>query len=751
MAGMKLHVKRSGPHRHLAGSFGRPLGTSLGGAGALAAALVAPLLVSGCAGTGGGGSPAYPATRQVAQKDVFHGVEVADPYRWLEGDVRTDDEVAAWVKAQDRVARRQLADLPERDAFARRLEELWDFERRSAPERHGDHLYQWVNSGLEPQARLVRRAADGDGARDVTVIDPNTLSKDGTVAFAGGAFSEDGRFLAYGLSTAGSDWSTWSVLDLETLEPLADRIEGLKWGGVSWLPDGSGFFYARFDVPADGAFVALTTDQRVCFHRVGTPQSDDLVVHTRPDQPNWTFSPTVSDDGRWLVLLVWESGSKNLVHVFDLENTTAAPLEAVNAFTADYAYVGNAPDGALLFQTNHEAPNGRVVALDPRTTPPTWRDVIAESNARLEGVDEVGGQLVARYLVAACSRVERFAFATDESGAQVAATSLGEVALPGIGSASGFDGSHAASEVWFEFESFATPASSYRLDLASGAVELFEAPSVDVDPANFVVEQVQVPSKDGTLVPMFVCRRADVEPNGERPVLLYGYGGFDISLTPEFSVARLVWMEMGGVFAMPNLRGGGEFGAAWHRAGTRTQKQNVFDDFIASAEWLVASGWSRAERIAIQGGSNGGLLVGACLVQRPELFGACLPAVGVLDMLRFHLFTAGRYWIDDYGNVDDPAEFAALLAYSPYHNVKDGVSYPATLITTADTDDRVVPGHSFKFAARLQAAQAGEEPILLRVELAAGHGAGKPTAKRIAEAADVLAFAWHALSENTVP
>jgi prolyl oligopeptidase len=740
MARMKIDVERQSPHH-----FRAPAAATA--AGSVAAALLAPLILGGCAGTGGTGPLAYPATRQVAQTDVFHGTTVADPYRWLEADVRTDREVADWVKAQDKVARAVLADLPEREAFARRLGELWDFERRSAPERHGAHLYQWVNSGLEPQARLVRRGDPraGGSAADVTVIDPNTLSKDGTVAFAGGAFSEDGRFLAYGLSSAGSDWSTWSVLDLETLEPLADRIEGLKWGGVSWLPDGSGFFYARFDVPADGAFVAVTTDQRVCFHALGTDQSADLVVHARPDHPNWTFSPTVSDDGRWLVLHVWESGSKNLVHVFDLENTTAQPLELVNAFTADYAYVGNAPDGALLVHTNHEAPNGRVVAVDPRTTPATWREVIGERDARLEGADEVGGQIVARYLVAACSHVERFAFATDANGAPAPATSLGEVALPGIGAASGFDGSHDASEVWFEFESFATPASSYRLDLATGAVELFEAPSVDISPSDFVVEQVDVPSKDGTRVPMFLCRRADVTPNGERPVLLYGYGGFDISLTPEFSVPRLVWMEMGGVFAMPNLRGGGEFGEAWHRAGTRTRKQNVFDDFCASAQWLVDTGWSRADRIAIQGGSNGGLLVGACLVQRPDLFGVCLPAVGVLDMLRFHLFTAGRYWIDDYGNVDDPAEFAALYAYSPYHNVKDGVSYPATLITTADTDDRVVPGHSFKFAARLQAAQGGTEPILLRVEQAAGHGAGKPTAKRIAEAADVLAFAWHEL------
>jgi len=692
----------------------------------------AALCVAACAGTGRSGSGAAP-TRTVEQVDVLHGVAVADPYRWLEADVRADSEVAAWVRAQDQRARRHLGRIEARDRLHERLAAAWDFERRSAPERHGGHLYSWLQSGLEPQARLVRR----EGTRDVTVLDPNTFSEDGTVAFAAGAFSRDGAHLAYGLSSAGSDWSTWHVLDLATLAPLPDVLEGLNWGGVAWLPDGSGFFYTRYEVPADGRFVAVTTDPKVCFHALGTPQSQDIVVHARPDRPTLTFEPLVSDDGRWLVLVAWESGSHNLVHVFDLENASAEPLRLVDAFVASYTYVGNTPDGALVFTTNHEAPNGRVVAVDPRVDPPVWRELLPERAARLEGADEVGGQLLVRYLVDAASAVERFAF----DGADGAALrSLGQVALPGPGTAAGFEGHSDATETWFQFESFTVPPSSYRLDLATGAVEVDAAPDLDVRPQDYVVEQVEVASKDGTLVPMYVCRRRDVELDGERPTLLYGYGGFDIALTPEFSIARLVWLDLGGVYAQPSLRGGGEFGAAWHRAGTRTRKQNVFDDFIASAEWLVASGYTTPQRLAIQGGSNGGLLVGACLVQRPDLFGACLPAVGVLDMLRFHLFTAGRFWVDDYGSVDDPTEFAALRAYSPYHNVVDGVAYPATLITTADTDDRVVPAHSFKFAARLQAAQGGDAPILLRVESAAGHGAGKPTAKRIAEAADVFAF-----------
>lgn len=803
--------------------------------------LSALALLAACGSTDGARRPTeYPPTRTQELVEVFHGVEVADPYRWLEGDVRTDPEVAAWVRAQDQVARRSLARIDGRDRIAERLEELWDYPKVNAPARHGEHWYSWVNSGLEAQSRLVRALlpellldweanlgmidfTDSDGPEErgfdetpdepavvELVLDPNLLSEDGTVAYSGGAFSDDGRYLAYGTSASGSDWKQWQILDLTTLEPVGDTLTGIKWGGVSWMPDGSGFFYARYDVPEDEQFLARVTNQRVWFHQLGTPQSNDLLVHERPDQPEWSFSPQVSDDGRWLVLQIWMAGNDNLVHVFDMENASAKPLALVDRFTADYNYIGTAPTGELLLRTDQDAPNGRVLAVDPRTEPPVWLEAVPEREWRLESIDEVGGRLVAEYLADASSHVVLYDFvtsqeevvnesaseetlaevaagsesATGESGAEDAvaelaaqlaaelaneaavdgeaaddaplATTLGPptleacaegevVDLPGIGSVGGLTGETDTSELFFAFSSFATPGQVHRLDLATGATEFVHqgGPSGH-EPSDYAVSQVWYASKDGTQVPMFLCHRADLEPAadaaGEHPTLLYGYGGFDVSLTPSFSVSRLVWMEMGGVFAMPNLRGGGEFGEAWHRAGTRTRKQNVFDDFIAAGEWLVENGWTRPDRLAIQGGSNGGLLVGACLIQRPDLFGACLPAVGVMDMLRFHLFTAGRYWVDDYGSIDAPEEFQALFAYSPYHNLADGVEYPATLITTADTDDRVVPGHSFKFAARMQAAQGGPAPVLLRVESNAGHGAGKPTAKRIAEASDLWAF-----------
>jgi len=787
---------RARSHRPAAGA-----GSSRPGRAPSAALALAGAVLVGCAGGRDDdqrltrGSFDYPATRTVDATESFHGVDVEDPYRWLEGDVRSDAEVAAWVRAQDAVARRYLARIDARDAIAERLEELWNYPKRSAPQRHGDWLYAWHNSGLEAQSRLVRARTAGelfedayaeledftngnddnatvgvdDGGRDdatttlETVLDPNTLSEDGTVAYARGAYSDDGRWLAYGRAASGSDWTEWYVIDLETLEHTDDHLTGIKYGGVSWAKDGSGFYYARYDVPEDDKFTAQVTDQRVYFHRLGTPQSEDLFIHARPDEPQWSFSPLVTDDGRWLVLHVWSAGTDNQVHVFDLENATAEPKQLVDRFTASYWCVGVAPTGDLLFMTDQDAPNGRVLAVDPAEESPTWTEVVPEREWRLESVDEVGGRLAAAYLANASTQVVLYRFMgrlpEEVDVALVGATGavpeadeleLGSceeaavVDLPGIGTAEGFEGASDATDLFFSFASFATPPEVLRLDLETGTTTQVAPSALDLDASRYAVDQVWYESADGTRVPMFLCRRADLGPAadgpGEHPTLLYGYGGFDVSLTPYFSVTRLVWMEMGGVFAMPNLRGGGEFGEAWHRAGTRTNKQNVFDDFIAAGEWLVDNGWTRPDRLAIQGGSNGGLLVGACLIQRPDLFGACLPAVGVMDMLRFHQFTAGRYWVDDYGSVTDPDEFAALFAYSPYHNLEDGVAYPATLITTADTDDRVVPAHSFKFAARMQAAQGGDEPVLLRVESSAGHGAGKPTKKRIEEAADLWAF-----------
>lgn len=673
----------------------------------------------------------YPETRKVDHVDVYHGVEVADPYRWLEDDVRNSEAVRAWVEGQNRVTSAFLGRIDERAAIEERLTELWNYEKRSTPVKKGGRYYFSKNDGLQNQSVLYVQDSLVEEPR--VLIDPNTWSDDGTVALAGTAFSDDGRYIAYGVAEAGSDWRTWRVMEIASGEILPDEIRWVKFSEVDWDGDSQGFFYGRYPEPLPGArFQSLNKNMKVYYHRLGTPQDEDVVVYERPDQPEWGFSPKVTEDGRYLVITVWKgTDARYQVLYKDLEALLSAPVTLVGAFENDYTFVGN--DGAVFyFRTDLDAPRGRVIAIDTREPArEKWREIVPEQEATLLGTSYIGNLLVAEYLQDAKSRVRIF---TDE-GKHVRDVELGE-----IGTASGFNGTRNDSETFYTFSSFTVPPTTYRYDVATGERALVHRPDVAFDPDSFVVKQVFYHSKDGTRVPMFLAHRKDVELDGDNPTLLYGYGGFNVSLTPGFSVSRLVWMEMGGVLAIPNLRGGGEYGEEWHDAGTKLQKQNVFDDFIAAAEWLIENRYTRPEKLAIQGGSNGGLLVGAVMTQRPELFGATLPSVGVMDMLRFHEFTAGRFWVDDYGSADDPEEFEALYAYSPYHNLREGVAYPATLVTTADTDDRVVPGHSFKFAARLQEMQSGKAPVLIRIETRAGHGAGTPTKKIIEEIADEWAF-----------
>ena len=691
----------------------------------------AALAVSATASGGASAEVVYPPTRTVAVEDEFHGQLVADPYRWLEDDIRESEEVAAWVAAQNDVAFSYLEAIPKRAAIRARLEALWNYERFGSPRKVAGRYFFTRNDGLQDQSVLYMQTTLASAPQ--VLIDPNAWSEDGTVSLGDWAISDDGRYVAYSKRLAGSDWNEWFVREIATLRDLADRLRWSKFSSASWTGDGRGFFYTRFPEPQSGEeFQAPNTHQKVYYHRVGTPQSADVVVYERTDQPEWIFGTRVTEDGRYLVIDVWkDTDNKNQVVIRDLFEPYGLPTELVSRFDQGFEFIGN--DARLFyFKTDLLAPRGRVIAIDlAEPAEASWREIVPEAPETLRSVSFVGGMLIASYLNDVISQVR--VYRTD-------GTHLRDVAFPGIGTVQGFRGRHSEPETFYSFSSFNRPASIYRYDIASDESTLWREPEVDFDPQDFVVRQVFYESRDGTRVPMFIAHRRDLEPDGNRPTLLYGYGGFNISILPSFSSARLGWMEMGGVYAQPNLRGGGEYGEDWHRAGKTLHKQNVFDDFIAAAEWLIANGYTRPEKLAIQGRSNGGLLVGVAMTQQPGLFGAALPAVGVMDMLRYHRFTAGRYWVEEYGSVDEPEEFAALRAYSPYHNLHPGMTYPATLVTTADTDDRVVPGHSFKFAAALQAAHEGEPPVLIRVETGAGHGSGKPTGKLIDEAADLWAF-----------
>ena len=673
----------------------------------------------------------YPETATVEHVDTYHGMEVADPYRWLEDDIRESDGVDAWVNAQNEVTFAYLESIPEREIIEKRLMELWDYERYGMPYKEGGLYYYSYNDGLQNQNVVyVQKSLESEAE---LLIDPNTWSEDGTVAMASYFPSPDGKHVAYLIQDGGSDWRQARIIEVDSGAVLEDELDWLKYTGLSWAKDGSGFYYSRYPETSDEEkFQSLNANHAVYFHRLGTTQDDDALVYTQPDNPEWGYAASVTDDGGHLVITVWK-GTDNryqIVHQ-DLTDPDDQPEMLIEGFDHDYSLVGNV-GSELYFRTNKDAPRNRLIAIDvDNPEPENWREVITEDEDVLDGVSLVGGKIIADYMQDAQTVVKVF----DLEGRQT-----GTVNLPGIGTAGGFQGHFDDPETFFVYTSFNTPTTVNRLDVETGEVTVFRKPEVAFNSDDYVVKQVFYKSADGTRVPMFIAHHKDFEPNGNTPTMLYGYGGFNISQTPSFSITRLAWMEMGGVYAVANLRGGGEYGEEWHKAGTKLQKQNVFDDFIAAAEYLIDENYTNPSKLAIFGGSNGGLLVGAVTNQRPELFGAAIPAVGVMDMLRFHEFTAGRFWVDDYGSSDDPEEFKALYAYSPYHNIKPGTEYPAVLITTADTDDRVVPGHSFKYAAAIQQAQAGDAPVLIRIETRAGHGAGKPTDKVVQEYADRWAF-----------
>jgi len=678
------------------------------------------------------GTIAYPLTRRMDLVEPQFGVQVADPYRWLENDVRNDPEVRAWVTAQNQVTDAFLETLPLRDKFKARMTELYDYERFGIPEKKGGRYFYTRNDGLQNQSVLyVRDRVDGEGRM---LIDPNTWSADGATALAEWVPSEDGKYLLYSIQDGGTDWRTVRVLDVATGHPVADEVKWVKFSALEWAKDGSGFYYSRFPEPKEGqTFQQLNQNQSIYFHKLGTAQSADRLVFATPDRPELNNVGEVSDDGRWLIATSSSGTDERYeISLVDLKKPGAKPRVLVPGFDYDYSYVGNR-GSTFYFRTNQDAPLLRVVALDVAQVKPTPRTIIAEDKATLDGVSMVGGKLIASYLVDAKTEVRVYGL---DGKLQR------KIELPGIGTASGFDGDFGDRETFFAFTSYNRPTTIYRYDVATGQASPWAAPALKFNPDDYAVDQRFYASKDGTRVPMFVVRKKGL--TGPAPTILYGYGGFNVSMTPAYSPTKLAWLEAGGVFVVANLRGGGEYGKAWHDAGRLQNKQNVFDDFIAAGEYLKAQGITGPDQLAIEGGSNGGLLIGAVVNQRPDLFAAAHPAVGVMDMLRFDKFTAGRYWVDDYGYPNKEADFRKLWAYSPYHNIKGGRDYPAILVTTADTDDRVVPGHSFKYIAALQAAEnVGDKPHLIRIETRAGHGSGKPTTKIIEEAADVYAFLGH--------
>lgn len=673
----------------------------------------------------------YPVTDKVDHVDTYHGSEVADPFRWLEDDVRESEAVSSWVDAENKVTFAYLDTIEERDAIHSRMKELWDYERFSLPVKEGGRYFYSYNDGLQNQNviyTLTDLAAEAE-----LLIDPNTWSGDGTVALASYFPSPDGKHVAYLVQDGGSDWRIGKVMVVETGEVLPDQLDWLKFTGLSWAGDSSGFYYSSFPATKEEEkFQSLNKNMMVFFHELGTAQDQDRVAYAIPDFPDWRPNGTVTNDGAHLLITiaVGTDDRYSIVHQ-DLTDPEAGPVMIIEGFDHDYTLVGNVGDD-LYFRTNDGASRNRLIVINAKQPgPESWREVIAQSDDVLDDVSLVGGKIVASYMQDAKTVIKVMDLEGNETGT---------VNLPGIGTAVGFGGKFDDEETFFSFSSFNSPTTISKLNVATGSVEVFKAPEVAMNPDDFIVKQVFYNSKDGTRVPMFISHRKDVIPDGNTPTMLYGYGGFNISMTPSYSTTRLTWMDMGGIYAVANLRGGGEYGEEWHQAGTKLNKQNVFDDFIAAAEYLIEEGYTSSEKLAVFGGSNGGLLVGAVVNQRPDLFGAAIPAVGVMDMLRFHNFTAGRFWTDDYGSSDNPEEFAALLKYSPYHNIREGTVYPAIMVTTADTDDRVVPGHSFKYAAALQEAQAGDAPVLIRIETRAGHGAGVPTDKVIANYSDNWAF-----------
>jgi prolyl oligopeptidase len=677
---------------------------------------------------------AYPETARGTVADEQFGERVADPYRWLENDVRQDPAVRAWVTSQNQVTETFLATLPGRDAIRARMTQLYNYERFSNPEKAGNFYFYTRNDGLQNQAVLYVR--DGLEGAPRVLIDPNSWSRDGATALAEWDPSEDGRHLLYSVQDGGTDWRTVRVLDVATGQPTSDEVRWVKFSNLDWAKDGSGFYYSRFPEPSAAAqFQSTNVNQTIYFHRLGTPQSADRQVFATPDHPDYSNRAEVSEDGNWLIVSSSRgTDARYEIRLIDLRTPAAPPRRLITGFEHDWSYLGNS-GSVFYWSTNNGAPRQRIVATDIAAPALAIREIVPEDAATLQGASIVGNRLIARYLVDAKSEVRTY---------RLDGRRAGTIALPGIGSANGFQGDQSSAATFYSFASFNTPGAVYRYDVASGQSSVFAEPRLaNFDAANYEVRQVFYQSTGGARVPMFLVRRRDLDRTRPQPTLLYGYGGFNASELPRYQPKWMTWIDMGGVLAVANLRGGGEYGEAWHDAGRRANKQHTFDDFIAAGEYLVRERVTSRQQLAIEGRSNGGLLVGAVLNQRPDLFAAALPTVGVMDMLRFDRFTAGRYWVDDYGYPNREADFRILRAYSPYHNIRSGVRYPPMLVTTADTDDRVVPGHSFKYIAAIQAAEPNGAPHLIRIETRAGHASGKPTDKQIAEYTDMYAFIAH--------
>ncbi|WOE76246.1 prolyl oligopeptidase family serine peptidase [Alterisphingorhabdus coralli] len=678
------------------------------------------------------GQLSYPETRTVDIVDTQFGVDVADPYRWLENDVREDKAVAEWVEQQNAVTNTYLNDLPGREALAKKMTAFYNYERFGLPKARGDRYFYSRNDGLQNQSVLyVRDGLEGQGR---VLIDPNGWSDDGATALAGWEASADGSKLVYAIQDGGSDWRTLKVVDVASGKVLDDEIKWVKFSSLSWVGNDA-FLYSRFPEPEEGAeFQSLNTNQAVYYHKIGTPQLEDRLVYATPDAPKTGHSATVTDDNHWVVITSSVGTDERYeITVIPIGKGDWTPMTLVSGFDNEWDLIDSV-DGQLYFVTNKDAPRLRVVRFDMADMAEEPTEIIPETEATLSNASIVGNKMIVSYLEDAKSLAKMY---------RLDGTEAGVIDLANIGTVRGFGGKPGNPETFYRFSSFSQPGAVYRLDTNTGESTVFATPELAFDPTNYTTRQVFYSSEDGTDVPMFIVHRKDLDLSKGAPTLLYGYGGFNISLTPGFSPTRMAWMEAGGVFAMANLRGGGEYGKVWHDGGRLLNKRNVFDDFIAAGEYLIAEGITGKDQLAVEGRSNGGLLVGAVVNQRPDLFAAGHAAVGVMDMLRFDRFTAGRYWVDDYGYPNREADFRNLLSYSPYHNIRSGAEYPAVIVSTADTDDRVVPGHSFKYTAALQAADTGLAPKIIRIETRAGHGSGKPTEKIIEEYSDIYAFLAH--------
>lgn len=682
----------------------------------------------------------YPETKKVDTVTNYFGTDVKDPYRWLEDDRSTDTE--AWVKSQNEVTYGYLDNIPYRQELKDRLSKLWNYEKVGAPFKEGDYTYFYKNDGLQNQYVIYRYKTGEDPSTATVFLDPNTFKEDGTISLGGASFSKNGKILAYAISEGGSDWRKVLVMDTESLEIVEDTLVDIKFSGMSWYKN-EGFYYSSYDKPKGSELSAKTDQHKVYYHKLGTSQKDDqLIFGGTPSEKHRYIGANVTEDDHFLLISASVSTSGNKLFLKDLTKPNS-PLVTILDHTDSDTYVIENEGSKLFLVTNLDAPNKKIVTVDASNpTPDKWVDFIPETKNVLSP-STGGGYFFTEYMVDAVSKVMQY----DYNGKLVR-----EVELPGIGSAGGFGAKKEDTELYYSFTNYVTPGSIYKYDIKNGTSELFNKPAIDFNPEDYESKQVFYNSKDGTKVPMIITHKKGLKLNGKNPTILYGYGGFNISLTPSFSIANAVWMEQGGIYAVPNLRGGGEYGKAWHDAGTQLKKQNVFDDFIAAAEYLIENKYTSSDYLAVRGGSNGGLLVGATMTQRPELMKVALPAVGVLDMLRYHTFTAGAGWAYDYGTADDNKEmFEYLKGYSPIHNVKEGARYPATLITTGDHDDRVVPAHSFKFAAELQDKQSGNNPTLIRIETDAGHGAGTPVSKTIEQYADIFGFTLYNMGFEVLP